>query len=72
MIAETAKSNGCRSIALTYNDPVIFLEYAIDVAKACKKLGIKTVAVTAGYILPQPRIESVTYTHLTLPTTPYV
>tara|TARA_B100000676_G_C18045911_1_gene827916 strand:- start:653 stop:1750 length:1098 start_codon:yes stop_codon:yes gene_type:complete len=57
MIAETAKSYGCRSIALTYNDPVIFMEYAVDVAKACNKLGIKTVAVTAGYILPQARIE---------------
>ena len=57
MIANTAKSNGCRSIAFTYNDPVIFMEYAIDVAKACQKLGIKTVAVTAGYILPRARVE---------------
>jgi len=57
MIADTAKSNGCRSIAFTYNDPVIFMEYAVDVAKACRELEIKTVAVTAGYILPQARIE---------------
>jgi len=57
MIADSAKSYGCRSIAFTYNDPVIFLEYAVDVAKACRELDIKTVAVTAGYILPQARIE---------------
>ena len=41
---------GCRSVAYTYNDPVIFMEYAIDVAKACRAAGIKSVAVTAGYI----------------------
>ncbi len=57
VIARTAKDLGCRSIAFTYNDPVIFLEYAIDVADACHELGIKTVAVTAGYISPQPRAE---------------
>ena len=57
MIADAAKSNGCRSIAFTYNDPVIFLEYAVDVANACRELEIKTVAVTAGYILPKARIE---------------
>ena len=42
---------------LTYNDPVIFLEYAIDVAEACRERGLKTVAVSAGYISPAPRIE---------------
>ncbi|OGF11629.1 MAG: hypothetical protein A3K15_04745 [Candidatus Edwardsbacteria bacterium GWE2_54_12] len=45
MIAEAAVKTGCRSVAFTYNDPVIFLEYAIDVAKACHQRGIKTVAV---------------------------
>ncbi|MBI1902966.1 MAG: AmmeMemoRadiSam system radical SAM enzyme [Planctomycetia bacterium] len=49
-IARTARELGCRSVAFTYNDPVIFLEYAIDVAKACHAAGIKTVAVTAGEI----------------------
>lgn len=49
-IAETAVKERCKSIAFTYNDPVIFAEYAIDTAKACQELGIKTVAVTAGYI----------------------
>ena len=57
MIANAAKASGCKSVAFTYNDPVIFLEYAIDVAKACHQLGIKTVAVTAGYICPEPRAE---------------
>jgi pyruvate formate lyase activating enzyme len=56
-IAEAAVRSGCRSVAFTYNDPVIFLEYAIDVAQACRAGGIKTVAVSAGYIAPEPRIE---------------
>ena len=55
-IARAALETGCRSVAFTYNDPVIFLEYAVDVAKACHAVGIKTVAVTAGYISPEPRI----------------
>ena len=49
-IARIAKDYDCKSIAFTYNDPVIFLEYAIDTAKEAHKLGIKTIAVTAGYI----------------------
>ena len=53
--------NGCRSVAFTYNDPVIFLEYAVDVAQACRERGIKTVAVSAGYISPEPRIEFFRY-----------
>jgi pyruvate formate lyase activating enzyme len=56
-IAEAAVTSGCRSVAFTYNDPVIFLEYAIDVAQACRARGIKTVAVSAGYIAPDPRRE---------------
>ena len=48
---------GCRSVAMTYNDPVIFLEYAVDVADACRARGIKAVAVTAGYIGDEPRRE---------------
>jgi pyruvate formate lyase activating enzyme len=50
MIAQAALKTGARSVAFTYNDPVIFLEYAVDVAKACHEVGVKTVAVTAGYI----------------------
>jgi len=56
-IARAAASTGCRSVAFTYNDPVIFLEYAVDVAVACHELGIATVAVTAGEICPEPRRE---------------
>ena len=56
-IAQTAYQLGCRSVAFTYNDPVIFLEYAVDVAKECRQLGIKTVAVTAGEIAPEARKE---------------
>ena len=57
MIAKAANNNSCRSVAFTYNDPVIFLEYAMDVAEACRESGIHTVAVTAGYILPDAREE---------------
>jgi pyruvate formate lyase activating enzyme len=56
-IALAAKELGCRSVAFTYNDPVIFYEYAIDVAEACHAVGIKTVAVTAGYMNAGPRAE---------------
>jgi pyruvate formate lyase activating enzyme len=56
-IAATARRLGCRSAAFTYNDPVIFAEYALDTARACHDLSIKTVAVTAGYISPEARPE---------------
>ena len=56
-IAAAAVRLGCRSVAFTYNDPVVFMEYAIDVAKACHELGIRTVAVTAGYMNAEPRAE---------------
>jgi pyruvate formate lyase activating enzyme len=54
-IAGAARLQGCRSVAFTYNDPVVFLEYALDAADACHDRGLKTVAVTAGYINPEPR-----------------
>jgi pyruvate formate lyase activating enzyme len=56
-IARAAVESGCRSVAFTYNDPVIFAEYAMDAADACRAAGILTVAVTAGYISPAPRRE---------------
>lgn len=56
-IAGAAVQLGCASVAFTYNDPVIFHEYAVDVAQACHQVGVKTVAVTAGYICPEPRVE---------------
>ena len=56
-IAQAAVANGCRSVAFTYNDPVIFLEYAVDVAQACRERAIKTVSVSAGYICAEPRRE---------------
>ena len=54
-IARVAAEHGCRSVAFTYNDPVIFAEYAIDTAVACHAQGVATVAVTAGYIHPEAR-----------------
>jgi len=56
-IARTAAGTGSRSVAFTYNDPVIFLEYAVDTAIACHARGIRTVAVTNGYITAEPRAE---------------
>lgn len=54
VIAQAAQQFGCRSVAFTYNDPVIFAEYAMDTADACHAVGVKTVAVTAGYIHLEP------------------
>jgi pyruvate formate lyase activating enzyme len=56
-IASLALQMECKSVAFTYNDPVIFMEYSIDTAKECHARGIKTVAVTAGYINPKARAE---------------
>jgi pyruvate formate lyase activating enzyme len=61
-IAESAVRLGCRSVAFTYNDPVIFHEYAVDTAQACHEVGIKTVAVTNGYVCAEPRAEF--YSHM--------
>ena len=61
-LAETAVRLGCDSVAFTYNDPVIFHEYALDVALACHARGVRTVAVTAGYVCPEPRREF--YAHM--------
>jgi pyruvate formate lyase activating enzyme len=56
-LASAAKRFGCASVAYTYNDPVVFMEYAIDVADACRERGVRSVAVTAGYMSPLPRAE---------------
>jgi pyruvate formate lyase activating enzyme len=60
-IARAAHQLGCRSVAYTYNDPVVFHEYAIDVAKECHLRGIKSVAVTAGYVSEEARKEFFSY-----------
>ena len=57
MLAAACVQLECRSIAYTYNDPVIFLEYAVDVAAACREAGIYSVAVSAGYVAAEPRRE---------------
>lgn len=57
LLAAAARQLGCRSIAYTYNDPLIFLEYAVDVAVACREKGVKSVAVSAGYVHDRPRRE---------------
>ncbi|NTW51658.1 MAG: AmmeMemoRadiSam system radical SAM enzyme [Chlorobiaceae bacterium] len=55
IVAQTARKLGCKSVAFTYNDPVVFAEYAMDVADACHALDIRTVAVTAGYMCREAR-----------------
>jgi pyruvate formate lyase activating enzyme len=57
LIARVARETGCKSVAFTYNDPIIFHEYAIDAAIACRRFGIKTIAVTSGYVCKDPREE---------------
>ena len=61
-LAASAGELGCRSIAFTYNDPTIFIEYAMDVADACREQGIKAIAVSAGFINAEPRAEF--YSHM--------
>jgi len=56
-LAAAASRLGCASIAYTYNDPAVFMEYAIDVATAARERGVRNVAVTAGYMCPEPRAE---------------
>jgi pyruvate formate lyase activating enzyme len=60
-LAAAAQRLGCSSIAYTYNDPVIFMEYAMDVAQAARQLEVRSVAVSAGYICPEPRAEFFRY-----------
>lgn len=61
-IAQLALAHECKSVAFTYNDPVIFWEYARDTAIECHKLGLKTVSVSAGYMCDEPRREF--YAHI--------
>ena len=61
-IARMAEEGGAASVAYTYNDPIIFHEYAVDTAKACRERGIRNVAVTSGYVCPAPRSEF--YAHM--------
>ncbi len=56
-IAQTALQQGCKSVAYTYNDPVVFHEYAVDTAVQCRQVGIKNVSVSAGYVCAEPREE---------------
>ncbi len=60
-LAHAAERLGCASIAFTYNDPVVFMEYAIDAAQAGRARGIRSVAVTAGYMCAEPRAEFYRY-----------
>ena len=54
-IAEEAVAQQCPGVALTYNEPVVWAEYAVDIAQACRQRGLKTAVVTAGFIAPEKR-----------------
>ena len=56
-IAAAAVKHNCRSVAFTYNDPIVWAEYAMETAKACRAVGVKTVAVTSGYISSEARAD---------------
>src|ERR1700740_1916526 len=56
-IAQAAKSADAQSVAFTYNDPVIFAEYAMDVADACRALALHSGAGPAAYTHAEPRRE---------------
>lgn len=55
LIVKAARESNCRSIAFTYNEPIIWAEYAVETARLARAEGIKTVAVTSGYISPEAR-----------------
>ncbi len=65
MLAQACLKTQARSIAYTYNDPVIFMEYAVDVAQACSDVGVKSIAVSAGFITEEPRLEFFKAMHAT-------
>jgi pyruvate formate lyase activating enzyme len=56
-VVALAESAGAPSIAFTYNDPVIWAEWAIDVARVARRRGVRTVFVTAGYVEAKAREE---------------
>ncbi|MDR0931949.1 MAG: AmmeMemoRadiSam system radical SAM enzyme [Victivallales bacterium] len=56
-----ALANDCPSISLTYNEPTICAEYAIDIAKIARRAGLKTILVTNGFIAPDAARELYKY-----------
>lgn len=60
-VVEEAVQTGCKSIAFTYTEPIIYYEYVLDIAKLAKKKGLKTVMVSNGYINPEPLRELLKY-----------
>ncbi|VEG26100.1 AmmeMemoRadiSam system radical SAM enzyme [Actinomyces howellii] len=56
-VAALARGLGARGVALTYNDPVVFAEYAIDIASACHDLGLEAYAVSVAWVCREPGRE---------------
>jgi pyruvate formate lyase activating enzyme len=62
-VVQAAKRLGCDSIAYTYTEPVIFMEYALDTAKLAVEEGLKNVFVTNGYIAEKALRTIVPFLH---------
>lgn len=60
-VVELAIRGGCKSIAYTYSEPIVFYEYMLDTAKLARQKGLRNVIVTAGYINPEPLKELCTW-----------
>lgn len=56
-IVQAALQHGCRSVAFTYNEPTIWTEYAMDIARLAHDAGLKTVLVSNGFITPEAAAE---------------
>ncbi|MBI4101692.1 MAG: AmmeMemoRadiSam system radical SAM enzyme [Candidatus Nealsonbacteria bacterium] len=52
-IVSRAKMDGCPSIAYTYTEPTIFLEFALDTMKLAKSAGLKNIFVSNGFMSPE-------------------
>jgi len=60
-VVNQALNAGCRTIAYTYSEPIIFFEYAADTGRLAHKNGLLNVWVTAGYINQEPLKEAVSF-----------
>jgi pyruvate formate lyase activating enzyme len=56
-ISELARRTGCRSVAYTYTEPMVFYEYTLDSCRRARAAGLRNALVTAGYINEPPLRE---------------
>ncbi len=60
-VVKSAMASGCKSIAYTYTEPTIFVEFALAVMKIARKKGLKNVWVSNGYMSPETRSAILPY-----------